>query len=171
MAVLKPVLVKFLTTFWGLAAEDLKEDLVENDHYIAWYCGIDHIVNRDLTPDAVVILKDFKTYTFNPIKTKKETVINYKDGVDFFYNTIRKFIEIYYEGKPFEMRIIQIPDGYHYLEFKLDDKYSFVYQMIYVFTEEEIKELKEYHMTKEMPDKVDFNTVFKKITMGDDMIL
>ena len=164
---------KFLVKRWGLKEEELKEELLEKEHYIVWYCGIDHIVDREKTPIAIVIDKDFCLYILDK-KHKKSAnvVINYKDDISFFHNALVDFVEIYYEGQAFEMRVIHIPDGMYYLEFKLDEKYSYVYQQIWNLDDEDIDNLKKFTLAKyEEPTKVRFEEIFRKISIGDDMLL
>lgn len=168
-----PAIKKFLMKYLSYEEKEIKEELLERNHYITWYCGIDHVVDRTKTPEAVIIVEDFSTYTFIEVKTKRdeEVVIKYKENIAFFYDMLKNFIKIYYEKGSFEMRIIRIPDGFHYLEFKLDDTYSFVFQMVFLIDDEERKELDEMGFSKDMPREVNFDEVFKKITIGDDMEL
>ena len=163
---------KFLTKCWGYDESDITEEKIEYDHYITWYCGIDHIVDRDKTPDKVIIIREFSTYTFNDsIKKSEDVAIKYNENTRFFYNYLRDFIKNYYEKKPFNMRIIRIQNGFFYLEFLLDEKYSFIFQMIYEVSDDEMKKLSELKMTKEKPKDVKFDDIFKSLNITSDMIL
>jgi len=164
---------KFLVKFWNYNKEDLKEQLLEEDHYIVWYCGIDHIVDRNKTPDNVIIHTEFAQYNFDfSYKKSEHVVIRFNDEVQFFYYILSDFIEKYYEGKPFEMRVIQIPDGMYYLEFKLDEKYSFVFQQLMILTDEEKEEVEKFTYMKLTEQKeIELDKIFKSINISSDMIL
>ena len=163
---------KFLTTYWGVKEEDLKEELLA-DHYIVWYCGIDHVVDRTKQPEHVIVHDDFILYVFNKEYLKTENVvIKYKDDVEFSYRILSDFVEKLFKQQPFSMRVIQVPNGFYYLEFKLDDRYSYVYQQIYVLVEEDLKELLASPFVKyENPIRIEFNKVFKKLNFANDMAL
>jgi len=164
---------KVLVNYWGYKEEDLKEDLLEKNHYIVWFCGIDHIVDRTKTPDGIIIKRNFKLVNFNfDYKQKDDVVIFLEKGIRFFYYETKKFIEAYYGNQPFEVRAIAIPSGQCYLEFKLDDTYSYVYQQLYELDEEEKEDAKKILGAEiNEPKNLSFDEVFIKINITSDMVL
>jgi hypothetical protein len=166
-------ILRFLCKHWGYDESEIKEEMMETEHYIVWYCGIDHLVDRDKTPDGVIFHTEFCNYNFNKSYKKSDNVvIKFSNKVRFFYYILRDFIEHYYGDNPFEMRVIQIPEGLYYLEFKLDDKYSYVFQQLWDLTEEEKEDVEKFTMsTIEDTTDINMDKVFTKMNIADDMKL
>jgi len=163
---------KFLVNCWLFSEEEV-EKVGLADHYIVWFCGIDHIADREKTPDKLEILTEFKKYRLQTSFDKK-IQINFKEDIDFSYYILKRFIETYYKGDLFEMRVIRIPEGFYYLEFKLDERYSFLYQQIWHLTDEDLKDIGDVplrEMLEEPPVKIPFDRVFLSMDMTSDMVL
>ena len=163
---------KFLIDCWFYKEEEIADVLLA-DHYMVWVLGIDTLVDRTKEPEALVIHGEFETYTFNnDYKNTKNIEIKYKGEIRFFYLHLSEILARYFEGYPFKMRVIQIPDGLYYLEIQLDNRYSYVFQQLWILDDDERKELEKFSSAQFKEAKqLPFDDVFIKVSFGDDMAL
>jgi len=127
----------------------------KTDKFIAWDIGSEIVINRNFFPDDIRIYTEYKTV---------QMVYSYKTGVCiewngnyFFANMIKKYIEEGFQNKPVEIRFFRA--GLVYMEFKIDETYSFVVQQIM-----------DYDGKGDLKP-IPFDKVFKNVTISSDMEL